>query len=107
VRDDRYIWREVGLPLINASMSFAECNYKQAITYFEPIMKLIGSAGGSDVQINLFPDTYFKSLLRVHRYSQAENLLHLKTQGRMMTSLERKWLAESHGVTDLDMRKVV
>jgi hypothetical protein len=82
VRDDRYIWREVGLPLINASMSFAECNYKQAITYFEPIMKLIGSAGGSDVQINLFPDTYFKSL-------------------------ERKWLAESHGVTDLDMRKVV
>lgn len=105
VRDDRYIWREVGLPLIHASLSFADSDFKTAIRFFEKIMKLIGSIGGSDAQVDLFTQIYLKSLIGAHRYGDAETLLHQMTQGRDLTKLEHKWLSECHGMNDVEFKR--
>ena len=94
VKEDRYVWREVGLPLLHATLAFADGDYAQASHLFEPLIDHIGCIGGSDVQIALFYQTYLKSLIGAHRYADAESLLHQMTQGRNLSKLERKWLAE-------------
>jgi hypothetical protein len=95
-KEDRFVWREVGLPLIHGSLAFADQDYGQALHYFDPIMEKVGCVGGSDAQIDLFYQTYLKSLIGAQRFWDAEHLLHKMTQGRDMTKLERKWLAECH-----------
>lgn len=94
VKEDRYVWREVGLPLIHGSLAFADGDYEQTIHFFDPIMDHVGCVGGSDKQIDLFYQTYLKSLIGARRYEDAESLLHRMTQGRYLTKLERKWLSE-------------
>ena len=105
MRDDRYNWREIGLPLIYGSLSFADGDYQQTIRHYNHIMKLIGSVGGSDAQIDLFYQTQLKSLIGAHRYGDAENLLHQMTQGRDLTKLEHKWLAECHESHDMEFKR--
>lgn len=97
VKEDRYVWREVGLPLIAGSLAYADGDFSQAVRHFDPIMDTVGCVGGSDAQIDLFYQTYLKSLIGAHRDGDAESLLHHMTQGRNLTKLERKWLSECHG----------
>lgn len=94
IKEDRFVWKEIGLPLIYGSLAFADKEYTKALQYFDPIILRVGCVGGSDAQIALFYQTYLKSLIGAQRYWDAENLLHKMTQGRDLTKLERKWLAE-------------
>lgn len=94
VKEDRYVWRQVGLPLIQGSLAYIDGDYNQAVRFFDPIMEHIGCVGGSDSQINLFYQTYLKSLIGAHRNADAESVVHRMTQGRNLTKLERKWLSE-------------
>lgn len=94
VKEERFIWRDIGLPLIYGSLAFANKQYTDALKYFDPIIEKVGCVGGSDAQIDLFYQTYLKSLIEANRLQEAENLLHRMTQGRNLTKLENKWLAE-------------
>lgn len=99
VKEDRAVWKEVGLPLIFGSLAYTEKDYEQVLHYFDPLISKIDCAGGSDIQINLFSQTYLKSLMGAHRYWDAENFIHQKTQGRNLTKLEHKQLAECQKMT--------
>ncbi len=94
IKEDRFVWKEVGLPLIYGSLAYADKDYGKVLKYFDPMISKVGCAGGSDAQIDLFYQTYLKSLIGNRRYQEAENLLHHMTQGRDLTKLERKWLVE-------------
>lgn len=94
IKEERFVWREVGLPLLYGSLAYADRDYKQCLHYFDSIIEKMGCVGGSDVQIDLFYQTYLKSLMGTQRFREAEDFLHKMTQGRDLTKLERKWLAE-------------
>jgi tetratricopeptide (TPR) repeat protein len=93
-KEDRFVWKDVGLPLIYGSLAFANKQYEDALQHFEPIIDKVGCVGGSDAQIDLFYLTYLRSLIRANRFEEAETLLLRITQGRNLTKLEQKWLAE-------------
>ncbi len=93
-KEERFIWQKVGIPLLYASLAYAEKNYVKALSYFDPIMDKITCVGGSDAQVALFYQTYFKCLIGAQRYEEAQAFLINRTQGRDLTKLERKWLSE-------------
>lgn len=93
-KEERFIWQEVGIPLLYGSLAYAEKNYRQALSYFDPIMEKVDCVGGSDAQVDLFYQTYLKSLIGAQRYTEAQSFLLNRTQGRDLTKLERKWLSE-------------
>lgn len=95
-KEDRFVWKEVGLPLISGSLAFGNGQYEEALHHLEPIIEKVGCVGGSDAQIDLFTQTYLKCLIGAKRFEEAENLLLKMTQGRNLTKLEHKWLAECH-----------
>lgn len=92
--EDRAVWKKVGLPLIEGAWAFANRDYKTALKHFDPMIYQVGAAGGSDAQIDLFHQTYLKSLIGGQRYSDAKSFLEKLTKIRKPTSLERKWMGE-------------
>lgn len=94
VKENRFVWKDIGLRLIYGSLAFADKKYNEALQYFQPIIEKVDCVGGSNAQIDLFYQTYLKSLIGAQHYRQAETLLHRMTQGRNLTQLEHKWLAE-------------
>ncbi len=89
-----YVWNHVGIPLIKGGLAFAEKDYRQAVDYLDPIIDHIGCVGGSDAQIDLFHQTYLKSLIGTHRFTDAKAYLNKLTHGRELTKLEQKWHGE-------------
>ena len=95
VKEDHYIWQKIGLPLLYGALAFTEKNYTGALEYFDPIIDKLGWVGGcTDAQIDLFYQTYLKSLIGAHRYGDAQSLLNEMTQGKKLSKRERKWLIE-------------
>lgn len=94
MKEDRFVWKEIGLPLIKGCLAAADHDYTLALKHFDPIIDKVSSVGGSDAQIDLFYETYLKCLMGSQRYADSERLVHQMTQGRNMTKLELKWLAE-------------
>jgi tetratricopeptide (TPR) repeat protein len=107
IKEDRYVWKEVGLPLIYGSLAFADNDYATTLQHFDSIISKIGCGGGSDAQIALFDETYLKSLIGVQRTWDAENFLHKMTQGRDLTKLERKWLTECQKASISSLRAAI
>jgi tetratricopeptide (TPR) repeat protein len=94
-QEDRFVWKKVGLPLIHGALAYADKQYREALTHLDPIMKEVDCVGGSDAQVAVFHQLYLKCLMGGQRYTDAQALIHEMTQGRDLTKLERKWLAES------------
>ncbi|MCB1082728.1 MAG: hypothetical protein KDK61_00305 [Simkania sp.] len=93
--EDQKVWKGIGLPLIYGALAFANQDYKTALKYFDPMIGEVGAVGGSDAQVDLFRQTYFKCLVGAKRRKDARAYLTQMTEGRSMTRLETKWFNES------------
>lgn len=91
---DKKMWISTGLPLVHGSLAFAEGNYSKALQFLDPMIKEVGAVGGSDAQIDLFYQTYLKALTKAKRYQDAKIFLNWMTEGRPLTNLQKKWLAD-------------
>lgn len=98
-KEDRFVWQEIGLPLVYGSLAYADKDYVQALNYFDPIMDKVSCVGGSDAQVDVFNQAYLKTLIGAKRFWEAQSFLHHLTQGRNLTRLERKWLSECQETT--------
>jgi tetratricopeptide (TPR) repeat protein len=89
--EERHIWEEFGLPLMYGALLYADSQYEDAVNMLEPIIDNIGCVGGSDAQIALFHQTYFKSLVATKRKDEAFAFLKNITGDRPLTPLEQSW----------------
>ncbi len=92
---DLKVWKKVGIPLVEATIVFADKDYKTAAKLLDPAIDEIGCVGGSDAQIALFQQAYFKSLVGAHRYADARAYLRSWIPRPLRTPLEKQWLAEA------------
>lgn len=88
-------WVEVGRPLVYAGVAFAEGNWTQAATLLDPIIDRVGWGGGSDAQVDLFCEAYFKSLRGAGRTREARGYLESMVRDRPLSPLKQRWLAAS------------
>lgn len=88
---NRYVWEEVGLPLLYGSLLYADGEYDDAAHLLEPIIDYVGCVGGSDAQIALFQQTYFKSLVKSQKKTEALKFLNKMLGERTLTPLELSW----------------
>jgi hypothetical protein len=51
--------------------------------------------GGSDAQVDLFRQTYFRSLIDCGRRSDAKAYWQATTAGKTLSPLDRLWLSEA------------
>lgn len=91
---EKHIWNDVGLPLIHGVLAFVDGNYDLSINHLQPIIDTVGCVGGSDAQVDLFRQTYMKSLIYAKRKSQAASYLKEIIGERELTPLETKWREE-------------
>jgi hypothetical protein len=56
-------------------------------------MREVTVVGGSDAQVDLFRQTYFRSLLDCGRKSEAKAYWLTQTTGKTLSSLDRQWLS--------------
>jgi tetratricopeptide (TPR) repeat protein len=88
-------WNEIGRPLVYAAVACAEGHWIQAATLLDPIMDRVGWAGGSDAQVDLFREVYFKSLLKAGRTREARGYLESIVRDRDLSQLKQRWLLAS------------
>lgn len=81
------IWK-TGVELVNASLVFAEKDYKQAAKLIKPIFTKIGSCGGSDAQIDLFYQMYLVSLLKTGKKSSAKQVFKKLSHPKIISPRE-------------------
>jgi hypothetical protein len=58
----------------------------------DPIMANVTVVGGSDAQVDLFRQTYVRSLLDCGRSSDARAYWTAMTAGKTLSPLDRHWL---------------
>jgi len=89
------VFRDVGLPLVNACTAFAAGEAARCTVLLEPILPEIACVGGSDAQNDLFRQTYVVALLDSGRQSEARRRLTARLAGHQPTAVEQGWLARA------------
>jgi tetratricopeptide (TPR) repeat protein len=87
-------WRDVGLPLIDASIAAARGDAATACARLAPVVAEIGRVGGSDAQDDLFRHAHLVALLDAGEQSAARAALREMLAGRAPTPLEESWLLQ-------------
>lgn len=87
----RRVWRDVGLPLVDACAALASGDSLRCATLLEPIIADVGCVGGSDAQDDLFRQTHLVSLLRAGKRHAARKLLEHQLGDRTPSALEDAW----------------
>jgi hypothetical protein len=86
-------WAPVGRALIRACAAYAKGEAPRAADLLEPVMREVTVVGGSDAQVDLFRQTYFRSLLDCGRKSEAKAYWSAQTNGKTLSPLDRQWLS--------------
>ena len=86
-------WAPVGRPLIEACAAYAQGEAARSAALMDPIMSNVTVVGGSDAQVDLFRQTYFRSLLDCGRKSDAKAYWTAMTAGKTLSPLDRQWLS--------------
>jgi len=89
------VFRDVGLPLVNACVAFAAGEAARCTVLLEPILPEIACVGGSDAQNDLFRQTYVVALLDAGRQAEARRRLNARLAGHTPTAYEQGWLARA------------
>lgn len=89
------VFRDVGLPLVNACAAFAAGEAARCTVLLEPILPEIACVGGSDAQNDLFRQTYVVALLDAGRQGEARRRLNARLAGHQPTAVEQGWLARA------------
>ena len=64
-----------------------------AADLLDPVMPNVTVVGGSDAQVDLFRQTYFRSLLDCGRKSEAKAYWSAQTKGKTLSPLDQQWLS--------------
>jgi hypothetical protein len=88
------VWREIGLPLVRASVKYARGDYERCAELLDPILREVWRAGGSDEQRRVFLESHFLSLLKSGNRLQASRALEKLIGGRSATRRESLWRDE-------------
>jgi hypothetical protein len=86
-------WASVGRALIRACAAYARGEAARAADLLDPVMPNVTVVGGSDAQVDLFRQTYFRSLLDCGRKSEARAYWVAQTSGKTLSPLDRQWLS--------------
>jgi len=89
------VFRDVGLPLVNACAAYAAGEAARCTVLLEPILPEIACVGGSDAQNDLFRQTYVVALLDSGRQAEARRRLNARLAGHTPTPVEQVWLARA------------
>lgn len=89
------VFRDVGVPLVNACAAFAAGEAARCTVLLEPILPEIACVGGSDAQNDLFRQTYVVALLDSGRQAEARRRLNARLAGHTPTPVEQVWLARA------------
>ena len=85
-------WAPVGRGLIKACAAYAKGDATRAADLLDPVISNITVVGGSDAQVDLFRQTYFRSLLDCGRKSEAKAYWLAQTAGKTLSPLDQQWL---------------
>jgi tetratricopeptide (TPR) repeat protein len=85
-------WAPVGRALTKACAAYAQGEAARAVDLLDPVMREVTVVGGSDAQVDLFRQTYFRSLLNCGRKSEAKAYWLTQTTGKTLSPLDRQWL---------------
>ena len=85
-------WAPVGRALVDACAAYANGEAAHSAALLDPIMANITVVGGSDAQVDLFRQTYLRSLLDCGRTADAKAYWTAATAGKTLSPLDRRWL---------------
>ncbi len=89
-RTEATVWARVGVPVVRASIAFAQESWGDAAAELEPIMPDICMVGGSDAQDDLFRQMNIVALARSgHADAAASALERSRAAGKRTTELDR------------------
>ena len=91
----RRTWRPVGVALVEAAAAFGRGEPARSADLLGPVIDTVTLCGGSDAQVDLFRQTYFRSLLGANRRADAKAYWSKQTAGRNLTELDRSWMAQA------------
>jgi tetratricopeptide (TPR) repeat protein len=91
------VWKNIGIPQLRGTLSFARGRYDEAAAMLGPILDDIAAGGGSDEQRGVFHQSHFVSLARAGRRAEAQEALRGYAEGRPPMALYRRWAAEIGG----------
>lgn len=86
-----HVWGEVGVPLAEGCIAFAQGDHARAVQWLEPIEDALFCVGGSDAQNDLFRQTYLLALIESKQRAKAADLLARRQRSRPPTPLEERW----------------
>ena len=86
-------WAPVGRALIDACAAYAAGEAARSAELLDPVMANVTVVGGSDAQVDLFRQTYFRSLIDCGRKADAKAYWTKKTAGKTLSPLDRSWLS--------------
>ena len=82
-------WRDIGQPVVAASVVFARQRWQEAAELLDPVMPRMTSIGGSDAQDDLFRQMYAVALNGCGRGADARNFLAANAAaGKVATPLD-------------------
>jgi len=90
---EKEVWEKVGLPLIDATASYALDKYKPAADILAQIIDDVEMVGGSDAQVDLFRQAYLLSLINCNKKSEAKKYLNNLSTSPTLTPLQNYWLS--------------
>jgi hypothetical protein len=85
-------WRPAGLAVVEACAAFGAGENARAAGLLGSVIDQAPLVGGSDVQVDLFRQTYLCSLLGAGRKAEARAYWQKTTAARKLTALDRYWL---------------
>jgi hypothetical protein len=97
-RDDaeaKRSWTPVGQALVEACVAYALGEGARSAELLDPVMHNVTVVGGSDAQVDLFRQAYFRSLIDCGRRSDAKAYWQAMTAGKTLSPLDRQWLSEA------------
>ena len=88
---EQEVWKNIAIPLINATEAFATENYKQASVLLNPVINEIIMVGGSDAQDDLFRQMYLLSLIKSGKKKESLKYLNEISTSEKFTPLQEYW----------------
>jgi hypothetical protein len=85
----RRVWTRVGHAVVEAAAAFGVGERARAASLLDPVMPMMPQIGGSDAQVDLFRQTFLRSLQAAHRHFDAAAYHKHITAGKAPTPLDR------------------
>jgi len=83
------LWKAIGAPVVEATVSYGRGEWKKAAEQLAPVMDQMTAIGGSDAQDDLFRQMYFTALARAGQKTKARDYFGLHASGKKASALDQ------------------